>query len=459
MLIKNKIFNHSRREDMQLITDIFLKNRYEIFLVGGAVRDLLLGREVYDFDFATNARPEQVNRLFERTVPTGIRHGTVSVLLNKNSYEITTYRTDGVYSDSRHPDEVCFSQKIEDDLSRRDFTINALAYDLKDQNIIDLFSGLADLEAGIIRTIGKADDRFREDALRMIRACRFSAQLGFFIETETASAIFSNAGLIQNLSNERIRDELIKTVMSVKPSTGFENLRQTGILKIILPELDSGWGVMQNKFHKYDVYYHNLYSLDAVESTDYRMRLAALLHDIGKPNTKKHNSDSEESVFYNHECIGAKIASKILRRLKFSNQDIDYISHLIRYHMFYYTEEWTDGAVRRFIRNVGLENIEALFELRRADRIGNGTKSEECLPISRFKEKIRRILEKDNAFSLKDLQINGKILMAKFSLSPSPLLGNTLKYLLECVLDNQEFNTEEKLLELAAEYLADKKQY
>ncbi len=439
--------------------DIFIKNNFQIYIVGGAVRDFLRGEKHVDYDFATNAEPQDVIKLFKHVIPVGIDHGTVLVIFEKNEYEVTTFRTEDKYSDNRHPDNVYFVKTIDEDLARRDFTINAFAYDIINEKLIDNYGGKIDLNNKIIKTIGNPEIRFKEDYLRMLRACRFAGKLDFKIEEKTFSAIKKLSENISKISFERIRDELIKIMQSSKPSISLEYMRISKLMAYVLPELNECYEINQNRFHKYDVYYHNVYTCDAAPENDYRIRFAALFHDIAKPQTKREKDMEEENSFYNHEIIGAKIAGKILKRLKFSNHDIKYITHLVKYHMFYYTSEWTDGAVRRFIRNVGVENIESLFTLRDADRVGNGMKQGVPEVYINFKERIKKILEIDNAFKIKDLNINGDILMKNLSLSPGRLIGEILNYLLEIVLDNPNLNNKEELLEKAIEYYEKKKEY
>jgi poly(A) polymerase/tRNA nucleotidyltransferase (CCA-adding enzyme) len=439
---------------------IFKKNGFELFLVGGAVRDYLLIGKESDFDFATDATPQEVMKLFKSVVPVGIDHGTVMVLFEEYEFEVTTFRMDGVYSDARHPDEVKFVRTIDEDLKRRDFTINAFAYNINKKQIIDLFNGKADLKKRLIRAIGNPQERFKEDALRMLRACRFASQLNFTIEESTLASIKELAGNILKISEERIRDELIKIMLTKKPSISFEYMRITGLMGHILPELLNCYGVIQNKFHKYDVYYHNLYSCDAAPDNNYNIRFAALFHDIAKPQTQKNKDDLEnENSFFNHEVIGARVAGKILKRLKFKKTDINEVTHLIRYHMFYYTNEWTDGAVRRFIKNVGIENLDNLFKLRDADRIGNGMKQGIPEIFLEFKERIAKILEIDNAFKIKDLDINGDIIMKRLGLKQGPIIGEILNYLLELVLDDPQLNKQEILIDSAVSYYNKKKKY
>ncbi len=429
------------------------------FFVGGALRDLLIGRSGGDVDIATPATPEEVSKIFSHTIPTGIKHGTVTVLQGGKPFEITTYRKDGKYTDGRHPDSVEFGKTLPEDLARRDFTINALAYDPLSEELVDLFDGQGDLENKIIRCIGEPKERFAEDALRMLRACRFASQLGFSIEKHTLEAIHDQRDNLKLVSAERIREELVKIIMSPKPSIGLEACRVTKLLDIFLPELKKCFGVSQNTFHKYDVYYHTLHVLDAFEGLGQHepvVRIAGLFHDIAKPQTKRQLSEKAEPVFYNHEIVGASVAKGIMRRLKFSNEEIQDVTHLVRQHMFHYTSEWSKGAVRRFIRSIGEDYLPWLFQLRDADRLGNGKRELHCDEIEEFKLKIKEVFDEDSALQVKDLKINGGILMEKFNLQPSRLIGEILNHLLEKVLDEPEFNTEEKLLEEVRAYLAAK---
>lgn len=443
------------------IAKLFKDNGHELYLVGGAIRDQLIGIDdaLSDYDFATDATPEEVSAICKKVIPVGIAHGTVLVLFEDQEFEITTFRSDGVYTDNRRPDSVAFVKTIDEDLMRRDFTINAFAYDINKNKLIDLFDGKRDLKKKIIRAIGNPAERFEEDALRMLRGCRLASKLEFEIEEETLQAITSHAALIKNISAERVRDELIKIMGTRKPSIAIELMRETGLLELLLPEFLAGYGVEQNRFHKYDVYYHNLYSCDAAPQDNYIVRIAALFHDIAKPQTSREKEETDGNSFYNHEIIGSKIAYKILKRLKFSKIEVEKITHLIRHHMFYYTKEWTDGAVRRFLRNVGVENLDDLFALRDADREGNGTKQGIPKTFLDFKDKIVEIIEEDNALKVTDLAINGNDLMVSSQLKPGPIIGEILNYLLEMVLDDPALNERDMLLKLADEYYNKKKQY
>jgi poly(A) polymerase/tRNA nucleotidyltransferase (CCA-adding enzyme) len=428
----------------------FHENGFECYLVGGSVRDIILGFDIYDYDFATNARPEQVMKLFKRVIPTGVKHGTVTVLVQGMEFEVTTYRADGKYFDGRRPETVYFASTLEEDVTRRDFTINGLALDIRTNEIIDHVKGLADIKEGIIRTIGNPDERFKEDGLRTYRACRLASKLNFEIEEKTFNSIGQALDVAGKVSVERIRDELLKILETDKPSVGFEYMRKTGLLMNSLPELAEAYSVEQNRFHVYDIYHHSLYSCDAAPKGNPLVRLAALFHDIGKVQTKRMGDDGDYT-FYNHEVIGARIVRRIMKRLKFSNTEIDKVNNLVINHMFHYTNEWTDGAVRRFMRKVGVENLPDLFTLREADRSGNGSRFGIPEPIKKLQERIEQIIEAENAITVTDLDINGNIIMDAFDLKPGPVIGNILKELLELVLDNPEINDRDILLQEAAE--------
>jgi poly(A) polymerase/tRNA nucleotidyltransferase (CCA-adding enzyme) len=437
-------------------------NGHEAWVVGGSVRDILIGRPAYDHDIATDATPQEVMKLFRRTIPTGVKHGTVTVLSKGEAIEVTTFRSDGKYSDARHPDSVTYAKTILEDLSRRDFTINGIAYNPINDTLVDPYGGIQDIQKRVIRTIGDPVERFNEDGLRPYRACRFAAQLGFSIENNTSRAIGASLKRAGEVSVERIRDEFIKIIQSDKPSTGIELLRTSGLLELFLPEILTGFGINQNVYHRFDIYYHNLYTCDAADSGDYRIRLAALFHDIGKYYAKREiegKHKGKKSVFYNHEIIGAGITKRIMRRLRFSNNDIKVVNHLIRNHMFHYTYLWTDGAVRRFIRKVGLDNLDSLFELRRADRIGNGLKRGESKAVENLKVRIDKIIEQENAITVKDLALNGHDVMGEFNLKPGPIIGKILNHLLEEILDDPSKNTRETLIKLASIFLQKEKLY
>lgn len=429
------------------------------YLVGGAVRDMLRGFTPHEYDITTNAKPTEVQRIFKHTVPTGIKHGTILVILDNMHVEITTFRNDGNYSDGRHPDSIEYASNIEDDLPRRDLTINAMAYDILSGKLIDMFDGMGDLKRKLIRSVGNPYERFQEDGLRVMRAVRFASKLNFEIEKQTFEAICRSTGMLASIASERIRVEFNGIMVSDDPFRGIELMRKTGILALILPELMQGFGVEQNKFHKYDVYYHILYTVQAVEKQETEeltllVRLAALFHDIAKPMVQKNVSKQEEPVYYNHEVVGASVAKRIMKRLKYSNVEIDFVTLLVRQHMFYYQDEWTDGAVRRFMKAVGVENIKPLLKLREADRIGSGKrKDKESSAIPKLLSRIDKIIEEENAITVKDLHINGDQIMKEFGLKPGPSIGKILNYLLDLILDDPSLNDYDKLIEKTRVFL------
>lgn len=431
--------------------DIVFRAGYEIYLVGGAVRNLKRGLPPDDYDFTTNATPEQITALFHRVIPTGIEHGTVTVLFKGNSFEVTTYRMDGKYTNFRHPDSITYCKDIYEDLKRRDFTINAMAIDVRDGRLIDVHGGMEDLKNGIIRTIGNPDERFAEDGLRILRACRFAAQLEFQIEPVTLQGMIHNREHLKNISKERIRDELLKTMTAEHPSIAFLYMQDTQILEYVLPELLEGVGVEQRDRHKFDVFHHALYSCDFMEK-DPILRMAALLHDIGKPRCFKVRDGV--NTFYGHDNVGAEMAHDILRRLKFSKADENRICHLIKNHMFHYTEDWSDGAVRRFIARVGLENLSDLFKLRFADRAGAmGDKTFACTPEDiALSRRVDAIVKETPALKLGDLAVDGQMLLKEAGIPKGPKMGQVLNYLLEAVMDDPAMNTKEALLNLGKNF-------
>lgn len=446
---------------LQKMNTVFEENGFEAYLVGGAVRDMLMKKEPSDFDVATNAEPEQVVKIFKKVIPTGIAHGTVTVHFLKNEIEVTTFRTESDYSDGRHPDKVCFTRNINEDLSRRDFTMNAIAASLKDGSIIDPFNGQSDIKKKIVKTVGNPYERFMEDGLRPIRAIRFSSKMKFKIEEETLNAISNKKILekVKTISLERFRDELLKLLASEKPSYGFKIMEKTGILNIFMPELVKCRGCSQTDFrgfHEFDVLDHLFYACDGSPQNKINVRLAALLHDIGKPDAKKviQNSAGEVVTFYNHEKLSAEIARKMLFRLKFSNAEIENICHLIENHMFNYTSDWKDSAVRRFLVKVKPENVEDLFDLRLADIYGMHNKpvrvhdTETGKILIEFKERIYKEEEKKNALNLKNLEINGNDLI-RLGIPSGKEIGSILNEIFEAVLEDPSQNKKEILLNMA----------
>lgn len=446
---------------LQKLNSVFEENGYEAYLVGGAVRDVLMGKNPSDYDVATNAEPQEVTRIFRKVIPTGIAHGTVTVHFMKNEIEVTTFRTESDYSDGRHPDNVAFTRNLNEDLSRRDFTMNAIAASLKDGKITDPYDGQKDIKNKIIRTVGNPYERFLEDGLRPIRAIRFSAKLNFKIESETLKSI-SAPEIIEKtktISLERFRDELLKLMQAEKPSEGLKIMEKTGILGIFMPELMPCRGCIQTDFrgfHEFDVLDHLFYSCDGAPKEKINVRLAALLHDTGKPATKKivPTPQGETVTFYRHEQYSAEIARKLLFRLKFSNAEIDNICHLIENHMFNYEPQWKDSAVRRFLVKVKAENVEDLFDLRLADIYGMRNTpvrlhdSQTAKLLLEFKERIEKEQQKKSALSLKSLAVNGKDLM-EAGIPGGKELGTILNELFETVLEDPAQNKKDTLMAIA----------
>ena len=433
--------------------------KFQAYLVGGCVRDLLMGREPKDWDITTNAKPEQIQKIFPNSVYEN-KFGTVGVKTNSKDeklkiIEITTFRLEGKYTDKRHPDEIKFAETIEEDLARRDFTCNAIALqcdanirihanDTNKYELIDPFNGQEDIKNKIIRTVGNPIERFNEDALRLMRAVRFAVQLNFEIEKETAKAIKSASWRIEMIAKERIRDELEKIIMAQNAKEGIELLEEMGLLKYVMPELREGIGVGQNKHHIYNVWDHNLKSLDYAVNKNYplEIRLAALLHDVGKPKTKV--GEGPDSTFYNHEVVGAKITARILDRLHFSKDFTEKVVHLVRCHLFYYNVgEVTESGVRRFLRRVGPENVDDLIKVRESDRIGSGVPKAVPYKIRHLLFMIEKV--KHDPISPKMLKINGTDIMEILKIEPSPKIGRILSVLLEEIIENPEKNVKKNL--------------
>lgn len=454
-------------KELKKMNTIFKNAGYEAYLVGGAVRDVILKKEASDWDLATNAHPEDVKRLFKKVIPTGIAHGTVTVLFMNKEIEVTTYRADQGYSDGRHPDKITYAKTIEDDLSRRDFTMNAIAANLNNGKLVDPFKGKKDIKKKIIRTVGNPKDRFLEDGLRPIRALRFASQLSFCIEKDTYKAIFEEEikDKIKSISIERFRDEFEKILKSEKPSIGLKLMEETGVLNLFIPELAECKNITQadsRGFHQFDILDHNIYACDGAPKNKLNVRLAALFHDIGKKDTRTEsfieNPNSAEKLliihFLKHELKSEKITRNILFRLKFPNSIIDNVCHLVKEHMFYYQSNWTDAAVRRFIVKIGAENFEDLFDLRIADIYGmNNQKvlpnSETIKNLDELTERINKVNKENTALSLKDLKINGNDLIA-LGVKPGKKIGIILNQLFQTVLDDPTQNNKEKLIEIAS---------
>lgn len=429
------------------------KANYEAYLVGGCVRDLIMNNTPKDFDITTNAKPEEILKVFPEAKYENDFGTVILALRNKKKeietvVEITTYRSEKGYSNRRHPDIVDFETEIDKDLERRDFTVNALAYDFETKELKDLFGGLKDIKAKIIRAVGEPSDRFKEDALRMMRAIRFSSQLKFNLEPKTQRAITKLAGSLKFISSERIRDELIKILSSEKAYEGILLLHETKLLQYILPELEQGVGVKQDRHHIYPVFNHNLLSLKHCPSKDWQVRLAALLHDIGKPKTRKIINGI--ATFYNHEYVSARLTEKIMKRLRFSNEDRDRIINLVKNHMFYYNVgEVSAASVRRLIVKVGKENLKDLIDLRIADRLGSGTPKAMPYKLRHLQYMLEKV--QNDPVSVKMLKINGEDLMRELKIKPGPKIGALLDVLLSEVIENPEKNEIEILLSRAKE--------
>ena len=429
------------------------KAGFEAHLVGGCVRDTLLGVQPKDWDVATNAHPEEVQKIFPEHVYEN-EFGTVGVKTEAEDaslkvIEVTTYRIEGKYSDKRHPDEVRFARTLEEDLSRRDFTVNAMAMGLKG-DIIDPYGGEKDLRARIIRTVGDPEQRFGEDALRLMRAVRFAVQLDFEIEPATEKAIAKLASPLKHIAAERIREELSKILMTPLAARGILLLEKLGLLAYVLPELREGLGVGQNKHHVYTVFEHNLKALDysARQGYSLEVRMASLLHDVGKPRAKK--GDGIDSSFHQHEYIGAKMAVKMLDRLRYSREFVDKVAHLVRRHMFFYdVGVVTPAGVRRFIVRVGPENIDDLLKVREADRIGSGVEVAVPYRLRHFLFMIEKV--KHDPITPKMLKINGDDLMKLLDLPEGMRIGWILHSLLEKVLEDPKNNTKAHLTKRAKE--------
>ena len=438
-------------KEVKTIINKLKKHGFEAFVVGGCVRDLLRGDAPKDWDVATSAKPEEIQKVFPKsfyenkfltvTVQTGSKDSSTKEV------EITTYRSESKYTDKRHPDEVKFAKNIQEDLARRDFTINAIAIGLlkSDVNkVIDPFGGQQDLKDKIIKAVGVAQDRFSEDALRTMRAVRFATTLDFTIEGKTAIAIKKNASLLKAISKERIRDELVKIIMADKAAQGIEMLRELGLLKHIMPELEEGYQVTQNKHHVYDCYEHALFSLKYAAQKGFNLyvRMAALLHDIGKPKSKR--GEGPNATFYNHEVIGARMAAQLLTRLRFSQKDAEKITKLVRFHLFYYNvDEVTESSVRRLVRQVGQENTEELLQVRMCDRIGSGVPKAEPYKLRHLKYVIDKVSQ--DPISVKMLKVTGNDVMKELDIQPGPKVGQILDILLSYVLEDPKNNQKEFL--------------
>jgi len=460
-------------EYVQKVSRMLSKEGFECYLVGGAVRDIVMGLIPRDYDLATDALPDEMLNIFPKSVSVGAKFGTVMALIQDSQgetmeVEVTTFRSESDYIDGRWPTNVEFVKEIDKDLGRRDFTINAMAVDLGELDlegdgaemeveIYDPYGGIKDIEAKKIRAVGTPLERFKEDGLRAFKACRLASQIGFDIDEETFKAMIECAPVAAQVSMERVRDEFMKMLLkSSKPSIGIELMRKAGLLQLFMPELLEGLGVEQKMFHSDDVYWHNLRTCDVAHDS---VKLAALLHDIAKPRTDMGNGH-----FYGHDAMGAEMTEEILKRMKFPQAEIKRVVLLIKNHMFYYphiaeemTEEekekielhqWSDSAVRRFIQRVGIENIDELFKLRLADAQANPKTAFKPEEITLLQQRISAVLQQDMAFKVTDLKIKGEDLVS-LGIERGPRVGKILKELLDMVLEDPMLNTKEKLLEKA----------
>jgi tRNA nucleotidyltransferase (CCA-adding enzyme) len=424
------------------------------WIVGGCVRDMLRGRPSNDWDVCTDARPAELMKVFPRAIPTGIEHGTVTVVVNKVHYEVTTLRGESAYSDGRRPDAVEFVDDIAADLARRDFTVNAIAVDPLDGKVIDPWNGRTDLAARVIRAVGDPHERFSEDGLRVLRAARFVATLEMELDEATERAIEPTLATFRKVSLERVRDEWVKTMKAARPSRAFEVMRRTGILGVTCPELLEGVGMDQNKWHAYDVWRHGMECLDACEG-DAILRISALLHDVGKPRTRAWSDKTSDWTFYDHDVIGAEIAAPIAARLRFSNDEKARIVELVRHHLFHYSSDWSDAAVRRWMKRVGPERLEDLYTLNSADVRAKGRDaSEDLAALEALKAHVARVVAAGAALRVRDLAINGRDLMSELGMKPGPMLGKVLEALLELVLADPALNQREPLLRAARDVVA-----
>jgi tRNA nucleotidyltransferase (CCA-adding enzyme) len=444
-------------EEVSRVSRVLTTSKFENFLVGGCVRDLLLERKPKDWDLTTNANPEEIQALFEHTFYENA-YGTVGIVNeepqeeNLRVIEVTPYRLESAYSDARHPDKVVWGTTLVEDLERRDFTVNAIAYNPETKELIDPFEGRGDLKKKLIRTVGNPSERFGEDALRIIRALRFASELGFAIEGETMQAMVDKAPLLEKISRERVRDEFVKIILSPAPSIALGLATQLGLLKYFSPEFEKGVGVEQNKAHAFTVWEHLLRTLDHAAKKNFTLevRLAALLHDVGKPHTRKWLNN--QWTFYGHDVVGAKLAKQILSDLKFPKEIIEKVGKLVRWHMFFSdTETITLSAVRRMVRNVSPELIWELMNVRAADRIGTGRPKESPYRLRKYHSMIEEVMR--DPISVKQLKVSGGEIMKIADISAGPQIGHILEILLSEVLDDPKKN-EKSYLETRVKELA-----
>ncbi len=454
MIVRNDI-----PKEVQYVSDTLHKAGFEAYLIGGCVRDILIGKTPKDWDITTDAHPEEIEGLFPETYCNN-DYGTVGVVIDDTEdptlkvIEVTPYRSESGYSDARRPDSVTFGVSLEEDLQRRDFTVNAIAFSIRDEKITDLFDGVSDIAKKRLKTVGEPDERFGEDALRMMRAVRLAAELNFAIESETLQSITRNAHNLSRISSERIAEEFIRIINSATPMQGIVLLERLGLIEHIIPEITEGIGCQQGGAHAFDVYEHILRTLQAAADKGFstELRLAALLHDIGKPATRRTGGKNKEYTFYGHEVVGARMAKKILQRLKMPRETVGIVEKLVRNHMFFSDpEEITLSAVRRTIVRVGKEHIDDLLNLRVCDRIGTGRPKEQPFRFRQYKAMVDQALR--DPISVRMLKIDGDTIMDITGEKPGKKLGYILHALLEEVLDNPGKNTENGLKGRALELI------
>tara|TARA_B100002051_G_scaffold276753_2_gene327559 strand:- start:7073 stop:8545 length:1473 start_codon:yes stop_codon:yes gene_type:complete len=445
-------------EEVRSVAETLEKAGFEAYLVGGCTRDLLLKRTPKDWDLTTNAKPEEIQSLFPDHYYNN-DYGTVGVKTDSEYetlkvVEVTPYRSEGEYSDARRPDNVTFGVSLEEDLKRRDFTVNAFAFRVSTGNLIDMFGGAEDLASKRLKAVGDPNERFQEDALRMMRAVRLAAQLNFVIENETMAAIAKNAGLLKKIATERVADEFIRTINTNTPMQGIIFMEKLGLLELFIPELVRGIGVEQGGIHQFDVYEHNLRVMQAAADKNYStaMRLAGLFHDISKPETRREGGKNKQYTFFGHEVVGARVTKKIMERLRLPRELTEEVVNLVRWHMFFADpDEITLAAVRRTIVRVGEDNIENLLNLRVCDRIGMGRPKEEPFRFRKYKAMVDEALR--DPISVKMLKIDGDRIMELSGEKPGRRLGYILHALLEEALEDASKNTEEYMENRALELL------
>ena len=445
-------------EEVRKVAALLRKAGFESYLVGGCVRDLVIGRSPKDWDVTTNAKPEDIQKAFPDSFYEN-DFGTVGVKTDSEDerlavIEVTPYRTETGYSDKRRPDKVEFGDSLEEDLARRDFTINALAYDDSKGQIVDPYKGQEDIGHKVLRTVGNPEERFEEDALRLMRAVRLVAELGFALDADTAAAIQKKAHNLGHISKERIRDEFVRILNSSQPMMAFVLCQQLGLLEYIAPDLLRGIGIDQNQAHSYTVFEHNLRALQhaADKEWSFDIRLAALFHDISKPETRRRSDEKNDWTFHGHEVVGSRVTRKALEDLRFPRETIEKVSKLVRWHMFFSDpDQITLSAVRRMIRNVGEENIWDLLNLRICDRIGTGRPKEQPFRFRKYKAMVEEALR--DPISVKMLKIDGQVLMERLHVQPGPRMGWILSALLDEVLEDPKRNTEKYLENKSSELL------